>query len=349
MTFGAPHYLYALAALPALLALMLFAWRTQASRARRLGDAALIGRLSATVNRPLRAGRAALWLGAAALIIIALARPQWGSEAQIVEHRGVQVMIALDVSKSMLAEDMKPNRLERAKLEISDLLSNLTGDEVGVALFSGASFVQFPVTFDYTSARNYLAHASPDAITRQGTDIGGAIRSAERGFTEQRESQRIIIVMSDGENHEGEPIEAARDAHQDGEAVVYTVGFGTPAGGQIPDINEAGIQTGYVQDSDGATVVSRLDEAALQLVARAGGGRYFRAANPRMIENLVDAIQSYEGASIESEISQTRVERFQIFLVAAALALFAAELLFERMPYARRWRRDAEKGTAARV
>ena len=199
-----------------------------------------------------------------------------GSDVQIVEHRGVQVMVALDISRSMLAQDLKPTRLDRAKLEISDLMSRLTGDEVGIVLFSGASFIQFPLTFDYATARTYLRNASPDAITRQGTVIAKAIETAMTGFSEERVSQKIIVIMTDGENHEGDPIAAARQAAEDG-AVIYTVGFGSPEGEPVPEYDGQGNVIGYREDDQGRVVITQLDEAALQQVAQAGGGKYFRA------------------------------------------------------------------------
>ena len=148
-------------------------------------------------------------------------------------------MVALDISRSMLAPDLKPTRLDRAKLEISDLVSRLDGDEVGIVLFSGASFIQFPLTSDYATARTYLNHASPNAITRQGTVIAEAIETAMAGFSTERERQKVIVIMTDGENHEGDPITAAREAAGQG-AVIYTVGFGSPEGGPVPEYDERG-------------------------------------------------------------------------------------------------------------
>ena len=227
MTFGAPQFLYVLALLPAL---GVFVWWTLARRAlaiNRIGDPALVRRLSLGAGRRLRSLRLALWLLGVALLIIALARPQWGSDIQLVEQAGVQVMVALDISRSMLAQDLKPSRLDRAKLEISDLSSRLEGDEIGIVLFSGASFIQFPLTSDHATARTYLNNASPNSISRQGTVIAEAIDTAMTGFSAEREHQKIIVIVTDGENHEGDPIAAAMRAAAEG-AVIFTVGFGTP-------------------------------------------------------------------------------------------------------------------------
>ena len=277
MTFGAPQFLYVLAALPALALFMWWALGRRAASLRRIGDPALVERLSLAADPRMRLLRLVLWFAGAALIIVALARPQWGSDIEIVEQGGVQVMVALDISRSMLTQDLKPTRLDRAKLEISDLISRLDGDEVGIVLFSGASFIQFPLTSDYATARTYLNHASPNAITRQGTVIAEAIETAMGGFSNERESQKIIVIMTDGENHEGDPIAAARQAAAEG-VVIYTVGFGSPDGGPVPEYDEGGTITGYRQDAQGRAVVSRIDETALQQIADRGGGLYFRAA-----------------------------------------------------------------------
>ena len=339
MTFGSPQYLYALLALPALMAFVWWAFARRAALVQRIGDPALIERLSMTVNRGMRRRRLVLWFLGIALIIIALARPQWGSDVQIVEHRGVQVMVALDISRSMLAQDLKPTRLDRAKLEISDLMSRLTGDEVGIVLFSGASFIQFPLTFDYATARTYLRNASPDAITRQGTVIAKAIETAMTGFNEERVSQKIIVIMTDGENHEGDPVAAAQQAAEDG-AVVYTVGFGSPEGEPIPVYDAQGNITSYREDDQGRVVISRLDETTLQQVARAGGGKYFRAVERGAIAGLVDEIQSFQDESLQSEFNRTKIERFQIFLLAGVLSLVLAEMMTDRLSLSL-WRRRA--------
>lgn len=342
MTFGAPQFLLALAMLPAL---MIFVWRALVRRAaavQRIGDPALIERLS-MANRLRRVLRIVLWFLGTALIIVALARPQWGSDIEIVEQRGVQVMVALDISRSMLAQDVKPTRLDRAKLEIADLIARLDGDEVGIVLFSGASFIQSPLTSDYATARTYLNHASTNAITRQGTAIGEAIGTALAGFSNQRTSQKIIVIMTDGENHEGDPVAVARQAAAEG-AVIYTVGFGSPDGQPIPEYDEQGNVTGYRQDAQGQVITSQLDEATLQQVAEAGGGRYFRAAEQGTIAGLATEIQSFQDESLQSEFNQKRVERFQLFLLVGALSLILAEVLTDRLSLAPRRRRAAAEG-----
>ena len=330
MTFGAPQFLYLLAALPALGVLVWWALSRRSRAAGRIGDPALVQRLTLAAGRRVRAVRLALWFLGVALLIVALARPQWGSDIQIVEQAGVQVMVAVDISRSMLAQDLKPSRLDRAKLEISDLISRLDGDEVGIVLFSGASFVQFPLTSDHSTARTYLNHASPNAISRQGTVIAEAIDTALSGFSTEREHQKIIVIMTDGESHEGDAIAAAKEAAAEG-AVIFTVGVGSPEGSPVPQFDERGNITGQRQDAQGRTVVSRMDEIALQQIAESGGGRYFRAAEPGAMAALAEEIQSFEDRSLQSEFNQRRVERFQLFLLAGLLCLALAELLADRL------------------
>ena len=340
MNFGAPQFLYALATLPALMVFVRWALARRAASVQRIGDQVLVERLSEAASRKMRIFRLVLWFVGVALIIVALSRPQWGSDIEIVEQRGVQVMVALDISRSMLAQDVKPTRLGRAKLEISDLISRLDGDEVGIVLFSGASFIQFPLTSDYATARTYLNHASPDSITRQGTVIAEAIETAMAGFSHQRAGQKIIVIMTDGENHEGDPITAAQQAAEEG-VVIYTVGFGSPDGEPLPEYDEQGNITGYRRDTQGGVITSKLDEGALQQIAEKGGGRYFRAAESGAIAGLLDQIQSFQDQSLQSEFNQRKVERFQLFLLAGLLSLVLAEALTDRLLFSLRRRRTA--------
>ena len=346
MTFGAPQYLYALAALPALMLFLRWAWGRRTAALRRIGDPVIVGRLGLETGRLVRIVRLTLWFVGVALLIVGLARPQWGSDIEIVEQGGVQVMVALDISRSMLAQDLKPTRLDRAKLEISDLISRLEGDEIGIVLFSGASFIQFPLTSDHATARTYLNHASPNAITRQGTVIAEAIEIAMAGFSTERETQKIIVIMTDGENHEGDPVTAARQAAGQG-AVIYTVGFGSPEGGAVPVYNERGEITGYSQNAQGQVILSRIDEVALQQIADSGGGRYFRTADSGAMAGLAEEIDSFQDQSLQSEFNQRKVERFQLFLLAGALCLALAELTTDRLSIPR-GRRRAEPVHGAR-
>lgn len=347
MTFGQPEFLYALAAVPAAALFMAWAsWRRRSALAR-LGDAGLIVMLSASVDRRARGLRGWFWLFALALTIVAVARPQWGSDVEVVERQGVQLMVALDISKSMLAEDLKPNRLGRAKLEIASLMGKLGGDEVGLVLFSGAAFLQFPLTFDYATARTFLEGAEPGMISRPGTVVGEAIDVAIKGFDEQSAGQKVILIVTDGESHEGDPVQAAGEALERG-VVVFTLGLGAGEGEPIPAYDDFGREAGFIRDQQGNVVLSRLDEETLLRIAREGGGAYYRsAADGSAIDALVDDLASLEKDSFAQEIETRRIERFQGFLLAALIALIFSELVPDRVASWLQWRDRARREVSA--
>ncbi len=330
MSFAEPRFLTSLILIPLLMLFLLWTSRRKKAALAQLGNPTLLERLTATVNRRGLRWRNALWLVALAAMIVALARPQWGTEVQTVEQQGIEIMVALDVSKSMLAEDLKPNRLTRAKLEISDLMDKLTGDELGLVLFSGKSFIQFPLTSDVTTARTFLDAAAPGVISRQGTAIGDAIRTAMTGFDETRASQKVIIIMTDGEDHDTQPVDAANAAAEKG-IIIYTIGFGLPEGSPIPEFNDAGEVIGYKKDRNGETVISKLDEVTLQQIALATGGQYYRAsAAGNELSALANELDKMKKATLESQFESRKIERFQLFLALAVVVMIAAELIPER-------------------
>lgn len=337
MTFENPQVLLVgLVVIPAVVSLLLWAGRRRTHLLSRLGDLALVQRLSASVNWRGRRWRTALWLLALAMLIVALARPQWGVEVREVEQEGLQVLVALDVSQSMLAQDVKPTRLDRAKLEIRDLTQRLDGDEIGLVLFSGASYLQVPLTSDYNTALAYLGSAGPQLISRPGTVIGDAIRTAMRSFDDKLESQKVLIIMTDGEDVETDPMTAAQEAAEAG-VMIYTIGFGTPDGEPVPETDQFGRVLGYKTDPQGNPVLSRLDETTLLAVAQTGKGQYFRAtASGQELDTLLAEIDDLQQAQLLSRLETRRIERYQIFLALALVALVAAELIPDRLVARRR-------------
>ena len=331
MQFAQPQFLLlGLILLPAAALFLLWAKRQQKKALNRLGDNSLIRRLSANINWSGRRWQTLLLLSALAFLTIALARPQWGSEVREIEQEGLQVIVALDVSQSMLAEDVKPTRLDRAKLEIRDLTERLDGDEIGLVLFSGASFVQVPLTSDYLTALNYLDSANPGVISRPGTVIGEAIRTAMSGFDDELNNQKVLIVMTDGEDRETDPLSMAQEA-ADANILIYTIGFGTPEGQPVPETNQYGEITGYKRDQNGEVVLSRLDEKTLQSVAQTGNGKYYRAtADGRELDSLLGEIDDLQRTQLQTRFETTYIERFQIFLALALAALIVAELIPDR-------------------
>lgn len=332
MTFAHPQFLIALLLVP--LAGLFLAWSGRRRRIllARLGDPALVQRLSASVNTRGRRWRAALWLAALACLVVAIARPQWGGEVETIDQKGLQVMVALDVSQSMLVEDIQPSRLDRAKLEIRDLTKQLNGDEIGVVPFSGAAFVQVPLTSDYMTALSYLDSAGPELISRPGTVIGDAIRAATRAFDSKLPSQKVLIVMTDGEDVESDPVAAAKEAASQG-VLIYTIGFGTPEGETVPATDRSGRVIGVKRDAEGNPVISRMDEATLQEIAEVGGGQYFRATpDGGELASLLAQIDGLQKAQLDSRQTVRHIERYQIFLALAIAMAVAAELIPDRLP-----------------
>jgi Ca-activated chloride channel family protein len=331
MQFAQPQFLIlGLVLLPIVAIFFWWARRKQHMAINALGNDELIARLSADTNWRGRRWRTFLRLLALAMLVIALARPQWGSEVREIEQEGLQVMVALDVSQSMLAEDIKPTRLARAKLEIADLTERLDGDEVGLTLFSGASFVQVPLTTDYLTALNYLDSARPQVISRPGTVIGEAIRTATGAFDDALDNQKVLIVMTDGEDRETDPLAAAQEAADAG-VLIYTIGFGTPEGEPVPETNEFGEVVDFKRDQNGEVVLSRLDEGTLQAIAQTGGGKYYRAtADGSELDSLLREIDDLQRAQLQSRFETTYIERFQLFLALALGALILAEFIPDR-------------------
>jgi Ca-activated chloride channel family protein len=272
-----------------------------------------------------------LWFVALTTLVISLARPQWGSQVQEVEQQGIEVMVALDVSNSMLAQDVKPDRLSRAKLEIADLMTRLGGDEIGLVLFSGASFIQFPLTSDYATARTFLDNARPEVISRPGTNMGAAIRTAVSGFDYNRASQKVIVLITDGEDHDADSLSVAQQAADQG-IMLYTIGFGSPQGEPIPEYNAQGEVTGYKRDQQGEMVLSRLDEATLRQIAEIGNGKYYRAtADGGELGALVSELNTLQKGELSTQVETWGIERFQGFLAVALIALVVMELIPDRV------------------
>ncbi|MCP4542347.1 MAG: VWA domain-containing protein [Chloroflexi bacterium] len=330
MDFAKPNYLGLLGLVP--LAALFAAWAVSQRQAAlaRLGLPSLIQTLSVSVSLRNRRWKTALWFIALVALVLALARPLWGTQVMVRAQEGVEVMVVLDVSASMMAEDIKPNRLARAKLTIEDLMDRLGGNEMGLVIFSGAAFIQFPLTADFYTARSFLDGAGPWSISRPGTALGDAIRVAMDGFPEERATSRVILLLTDGEGHEGDPVAAAQEAAADG-VVVHAIGFGSPAGEPIPIRDANGALVGYKKNAQDETVLSRLDEIKLQQIAAETDGLYFRAsAGGEEIDAIVETIATLETGEQEGQFETQGVERFEWFAGAALLALTAELLISDR-------------------
>ena len=334
--FAEPGWLAALA-LSALLPL--FFWWTGSARRRalaRLGEEALIRRLTASVSGTARAWKAALLTLAPALLVLAAARPQFGTTVETVRVEGQDIMVVLDLSRSMLAEDVPPNRLERAKLAVLRLIRKLDGDRIGLVAFAGDAFVQMPLTIDYDAAAMFLRAMHPDRMPLQGTDLGAAIRVSLDALEEAGREERVLLLITDGEHHEGSFDEQIQRARAMG-VRIYTVGVGSPEGVPIPLYDAQGRRQGFLRDEDGSVVTTRLDEATLMRLAEATGGRYVRAGiGGTAFDDLVDELAAASGEALEERRVVQYEEQYQIFLGMALLLLLVEWVIPERRRAGRR-------------
>lgn len=336
--FGFEGLLYAYLLLPALVALE---WWAAARRRRaldRFGERGRIDRLTAAVSRRGRAARAALMLAAVMLLVTALARPQFGDRVETVRREGQDVVVALDLSASMEAEDAVPNRLAAAKLAVGRLIQRLDGDRIGLVAFAGEAFVQSPLTLDYAAAALFLNAMEPDLVPVPGTDLGQALEVALDGFGELEGRSRQLVVITDGEDHEG-AIDAAVDRAVDEGVRVHTVGMGSTEGVPIPSFDEAGEPNGFLRDGEGGVVTTRLDDVTLRRVADRTGGAYYHAAAGAgaAFDRLVEELTGGEGGEIESREVTRYEEQYQIFLGLALVLLLAELLVPERRRAAEAW------------
>ncbi len=318
--FAQYKYLLLLLLVPVILIAYAVKMRMRRKRLERFGDAALVEELMPSWSGAKGWLRTVLYSLAFFLFVIGLARPQIGAKLSEHEAKGAEIMICLDVSNSMLAEDYSPNRLERAKLAISRIVDRLQEDRIGLIVFAGSSFVQLPITTDYVSAKMFLNSIDTGSVPIQGTAIGDAVLTAARSFSEQSEKSRAIIVITDGENHEDDPVDAARQVAEMG-IKVYTIGVGSLRGQPIPKDGQ------LMKDSEGNIVVSRLDEGTLQQMAEAGNGAYVHAGNEEFgLNPIIDDIRKMEAEKFNSVVFEEYDEQYMYFF-AAALALFVIELL----------------------
>ena len=267
--FESPQYLYLLFVLVALAAIHYYIIYRKKQQVKRFGDPELTRQLFLGVSRWRPEVKFWITMLALASFIVALARPQFGTRLDTRERMGIEAIIALDVSNSMLAEDVKPNRLEKAKMMVSNMVDGMRDDKIGLIVFAGQAFVQLPITSDYVSAKMFLETISPAMMSVQGTDIAEAINLSMRSFTQQEDVSRAIFVITDGEDNEARGVEAAKQAAAKG-VRVYVLGIGNPGGAPIP-IPGTGQ---YIIDDEGNTVVSRLSEEMCREIATAGGGSY---------------------------------------------------------------------------
>ncbi|MDD5506459.1 MAG: VWA domain-containing protein [Candidatus Omnitrophica bacterium] len=307
-----------------ILALALFYyWAAKARKAalEKFAQKELLNELLSRLDYRKRFLKLPLMFLAISLMLFALMRPQWGFHWEEVKRRGVDILIALDTSKSMLAEDVKPSRFERSKLAIKDLARNLKGDRIGLIAFSGNAFLQCPLTLDYGGFLLSLDNTGIDSIPKGGTSITSAIKEALRSYKGGQKKYKVLIIITDGEDHEGAPEQAAEEAKKEG-IKIFCIGIGTKDGELIPVTDEAGKKS-FLKDSQGNVVKSRLDETSLQKIALNTGGVYIRATNVEFGLELIyrERIAKMEKRELEAKMNRHYEERFQVFLWLALFLL----------------------------
>ena len=325
--FAHPQYLWLLLAVPAMILLYALAARWRRKRLARFGNPETVAELMPDVSTGRNTFKFILFAAAFAFAVLAAARPQLGSKLRETKSRGVEMMLVVDVSNSMLAEDFAPNRLERTKYAINKLFDELKQERVGLIVFAGEPKVQLPITSDFRMAKAFAKRISPDLVEEQGTAIGKALALATMSFSSESERSRAVILITDGENHEDDAIAAARRAAEQG-VRIYTIGIGTPEGAPIQIGGE------FVKDDDGTMVVSKLNEEMLEEIARITDAAYIRSTNQSMgLDEIVDSIDRMEKSELEVLRFEEYNERFQ-YLLAVALLLLAAEffILSRRNP-----------------
>ncbi len=324
--FENPEILYLLVLVPALAALHYWTSFRKRRRLRRYGEPELLRGLMVDVSRIRPELKVWLQLAALACLIFAAARPQFGTKIDTVERRGIEAIICMDVSNSMLAEDVRPSRLDKAKMLFSNMVDQMKNDQVGIVVYAGDAFVQLPITNDYVSAKMFLDQIDPSMIRQQGTDIATAINLAQKSFTQRKNVSRAIFIITDGEDNEGGAVEAAKEAAKKG-IHVYMLGVGSTEGAHIPTPGT----TQFMIDDEGNAVVSALNEPMCAQIAEAGNGAYIYVDNSTSAQNALQKyVDKLAKTNLESNIYSEYDEQFQGFLLLALLFLLIDVLLLDR-------------------
>ncbi|MDD5771347.1 MAG: VWA domain-containing protein [Candidatus Omnitrophica bacterium] len=330
MRFAAANFAFAFIIIAVLILFYFWAAKLRKAALEKFCQRELLSELLSGMDYKRRILKDVLMVLAVALMLFALMRPQWGFHWEEVKRKGVDILIALDTSKSMLAEDVKPSRFERSKLAIRDLVRNLKGDRIGLIAFSGSAFLQCPLTLDYGGFLLSLDNTGIDTIPKGGTSITSAIREAIRSYKGAQKKYKALVIITDGEDHEGDPLQAAEEAKKEG-IRIFCIGIGTREGELIPVTDESG-QKAFLKDTRGNVVKSRLDETVLQKIAINTGGVYVRATNAQFGLDLIyrEKISRMEKRELEAKMNKHYEERFQIFLWFALVALIGGYFISDK-------------------
>ena len=321
MHFGSPQFFWLLLCVPLFIGLFIYVHQRKLSALRRFASLSLIKRLTPSNTQSRQIVKWICFLLFFIFAVIALTRPRFGVKMEIVERKGIDVMVALDISKSMLAQDVTPSRLERAKFEIARFIDLLKGDRVGLIVFAGESYVQCPLTLDYGAAKMFLDAVTTDWVQLQGTEITEAINQAVSGFKSKKSKSRVLIILSDGEDHVGDAALAAQKAASEN-VKIFTVGLGSEAGVPIP-INEDKGNIVYKKDKDGNLVMTKLNPLMLEKIAIAGNGKYFQAGTTLDLVSIYGDIAKMEKNELGTDRLNIYEEQYQVFLIIALLFILA--------------------------
>lgn len=323
--FENPAFLYLLIIIPVIIVIRLLEMRKRKLKLKKFGDLSLLKQLMPDVSSSRKSLKYWLMIAALALLIVMLARPQMGTKISQEKRKGIEVIISLDISNSMRAEDVVPSRLDKSKMLVENMVDNFTNDKVGLVVFAGDAFIQLPITSDYVSAKMFLQNTDPSLIATQGTDLAGAIELSSKSFTQQDKVGRAILIITDGEDHEGGAIEAAEKARKNG-IRVFVLGVGSTKGSPVPDGNG-----GYMKDNSGQEVISALNEEMCKQVAQAGGGAYIHVDNTSLAQRqLNDELTKLQKGDISSVVYSEYDEQFQAVGILVLILLIIEMLILER-------------------
>lgn len=322
------EFIYLLVLIPVLLVVFIIGRKIRKRSLKRFGDPDILNQLMPflSVNRPVV--KFLFILFALVFIILGMARPQFGSKLEEIKRKGIEIVIALDVSNSMLAEDIQPNRLEKAKQAIERLVEKLADDKIGLIVFAGDAYVQIPITNDYASAKMFLSSINTQIVPKQGTAIGSAIDLGMNSFSPDNEASKALIIITDGEDHEDDAVSMAKEAAEKG-IVIHVIGVGTPDGTPIPVFS--GGQRSFRKDREGNTVITKLNEKILREITSAGNGSYIRATNSRLgLNMLFDQISAMEKQEMDIRKYSEYNEKFQYMIGLALILILFDFILLER-------------------
>lgn len=319
MRFGSPSFFWLFLCVPLFIGLFIYVYQRKLAALQRFASLPLMKKLAPQNINSRQVLKWVFFLLFFLFAVLALTRPRFGVKMEMVERKGIDVMVALDISKSMLAQDVAPSRLERAKFEIARFIDLLKGDRVGLIVFAGESFVQCPLTLDYGAAKMFLDAVTTDWVSVQGTEITDAIDQAVSGFKSQKNKSRVLIILSDGEDHVGDAVAAAKKAAEEN-VKIFTVGLGSESGVPIP-INQDKGNLVYKKDNDGNLVMTKLNPMMLEKIAIAGNGKYFQAGTSLDLVGIYSEIAKMEKNELGTDRLNIYEEQYQVFLIIAFLFL----------------------------